>query len=263
MSTKMNSEALLVADAVVAGYVRSLPIVHGVSLSVNSREIVTIIGPNGAGKSTMLKAIIGLLKISSGHIRFNGRDITGQATNTVIAAGIGFVPQTANVFTSLTIHENLVVGGHLLGRELSNRLERAYTAFPALADKRRDRARTLSGGQRQMLAVARALMTDPRLIILDEPTAGLAPRIVDEVFGRLRALAESGVAVLMVEQNARAALLCSDRGYVLAEGHNRFDGPAAALLNNADVAAAFLGSRQVRERTDTTTVSATGSGAAE
>lgn len=257
----MSSEALLIANAVVAGYVPGLPIVHGVSLCVNAREIVTIIGPNGAGKSTMLKAIIGLLKVSSGHIRFNGRDITGQATNAVIAAGIGFVPQTANVFTSLTIHENLVVGGHLLGGELKNRLERAYMAFPALADKRRDRARTLSGGQRQMLAVARALMTDPTLVILDEPTAGLAPRIVDEVFGSLRALAESGVAVLMVEQNARAALQRSDRGYVLAEGRNRIEGPAADLLDNAGVAAAFLGARLVRDQAAARPGSTTGAGA--
>lgn len=237
----MTAAPLLKAERVVAGYVRGLPIVHGVSLTVAPREVVTIIGPNGAGKSTMLKAIIGLLTIEAGQVFLGDRDITGLAPHKVIAAGIGFVPQTGNVFTTLTIHENLRVGGHLLGDELRSRLERAYAMFPILAEKRGHRARTLSGGQRQMLAIARALMTDPSLLILDEPTAGLAPKVVDEVFERLRALAEQGVAVLMVEQNATAALRMSDRAYVLAEGRNRIDGAAAALLGDAEVAAAFLG----------------------
>jgi ABC-type branched-subunit amino acid transport system ATPase component len=246
-STPTRDAPLLLVDSVVAGYVPTLPIVHGVSLQVAPREVVTIIGPNGAGKSTILKAIVGLLKVTGGRVRLATRDITGFAPHAVIAQGIGFVPQTANVFTSLSIHENLVVGGHLLRSELPMRLERAYALFPILADKRRDRARTLSGGQRQMLAVARALMTDPRLVILDEPTAGLAPNIVDEVFERLRGLAQSGVAVLMVEQNARAALRVSDRAYVLAEGRNKVDGPAQRLLDDADVAAAFLGGRSMRQ----------------
>lgn len=243
--------SVLHIEAVVAGYVPTLPIIHGISLEVAPREIVTVIGPNGAGKSTLLKAVIGLLHVSSGSIRFGGRDITHRPTDQIVAAGIGFVPQTANVFTTLTIHENLRAGGHLLGSgELSARLERSYSLFPSLADKRGDRARTLSGGQRQMLAIARALMTDPRLVILDEPTAGLAPKVVDEVFARLRDLVRTDVAVLMVEQNARAALRISDRGYVLAEGRNRVDGPAAVLLGNAEVASAFLGgaNRQPKEQ---------------
>ena len=241
----MSGAPTLAADDVVAGYVRGLPIVHGVSLAVAAREVVTVIGPNGAGKSTMLKAIAGLIAIESGRIRLRDRDIAGLAPHAIVAAGIGFVPQTANVFTTLSIHENLVAGGHLLRGELASRLERAYATFPILADKRRERARTLSGGQRQMLAIARALMTDPALVVLDEPTAGLAPRVVDEVFGRLRALASAGVAVLMVEQNAKAALRASDRAYVLAEGRNRVEGRAASLLDDPAVAAAFLGGGHV------------------
>jgi ABC-type branched-subunit amino acid transport system ATPase component len=237
---------LLEVEAVVAGYVRSLPIVHGASLTVAPREVVTIIGPNGAGKSTLLKALMGLVTITSGQVRLAGRDITGEPTHAVVAAGIGFVPQTANVFTTLSIHDNLRAGGHLLRAEMAQRLERAYALFPALADKRRDRARTLSGGQRQMLAIARALMTDPRLLVLDEPTAGLAPKLVDEVFERLRQLAASGVAVLMVEQNAKGALRQSDRGVVLVEGRNRIEGRAATLLEDPAVAAAFLGGGHAR-----------------
>lgn len=236
----MSGPLLEVRD-VVAGYVPGLPIVHGASLSVSAREVVTVIGPNGAGKSTLLKALMGLIVISAGQVRLAGEDITNLATHAVVAAGIGFVPQTANVFTSLTIHDNLRVGGHLLGTELAARLDRAYATFPALAEKRRDRARTLSGGQRQMLAIARALMTEPRLLVLDEPTAGLAPKVVEEVFAQLRQLAASGVAVLMVEQNAKGALRQSDRGLVLVEGRNFIEGPADHLLRDPAVAAAFLG----------------------
>jgi ABC-type branched-subunit amino acid transport system ATPase component len=232
------------ASEVIAGYVPGLPIVHGASLRVAPREIVTVIGPNGAGKSTLLKAIAGLVLVEGGRIALAGRELTALAPHEIVRAGIGYVPQTGNVFTTLTIHENLKVGGHLLRGEMSARLERAYAQFPALAEKRGDRARTLSGGQRQMLAIARALMTDPGLLMLDEPTAGLAPRVVEDVFRQLRALAESGVAVLMVEQNARAALRISDRGYVMAEGRNRLEGPAAELLENPEMAALFLGGRR-------------------
>ncbi|MDH5539446.1 MAG: ABC transporter ATP-binding protein [Rhizobacter sp.] len=235
---------LLQVDGLFAGYVRGLPIVQGVSVEVAAHEVVTIIGPNGAGKSTLLKAVIGLVPVEGGRIALAGRDITGLPSHQVIAAGVGYVPQTANVFTTLTIGENLVAGGHLLRAKLAERLERAYAMFPVLADKRRERARTLSGGQRQMLAIARALMTDPALIVLDEPTAGLSPLLANEVFARARALAEGGVAVLMVEQNAKAALRQSDRGYVLAEGRNRITGRAADLLDNAEVAAAFLGGKR-------------------
>jgi branched-chain amino acid transport system ATP-binding protein len=233
---------MLRASEVVAGYVRGLPVVHGASVEVAPREVVAVIGPNGAGKSTLLKAVAGLVHRESGSIRFQDRELTSLKAHEVVRAGVGYVPQTANVFTTLTIHENLKVGGHLLASpERAVRLERAYALFPVLAGKRAERARTLSGGQRQMLAIARALMTDPRLLMLDEPTAGLAPRVAAEVFAQLRRLAASGVAVLMVEQNARAALQASDRGYVLAEGRNALQGKAAELLGNPSVNEIFLG----------------------
>ena len=233
----------LQVNDLVAGYVRGLPVVHGVSITVDRREIVTLIGPNGAGKSTVLKAIAGLVSREGGHIRLDDRDVTALPAHEVVSSGIGFVPQTGNVFTTLTVHENLKVGAHVIRGALNERLERAYALFPPLAGRRALRARTLSGGERQMLAIARALMTDPTLLMLDEPTAGLAPRMVEEVFRRLRGLAEAGIAVLMVEQNAKAALRVSDRGYVLTEGKNRFAGPARALLDDPAIAAAFLGSR--------------------
>jgi branched-chain amino acid transport system ATP-binding protein len=232
----------------VAAYIRGLPVIHGVSIEVDRREIVTLIGPNGAGKSTLLKAIAGLIAREAGHVRLDGRDVTALAAHEVVAAGIGFVPQTGNVFTTLTVHENLTVGAHVVRGSLTERLERAYGLFPPLAARRALRARTLSGGERQMLAIARALMTDPAVLMLDEPTAGLAPLVVDEVFRRLRRLAESGIAVLMVEQNAKAALRISDRGYVLAEGRNRFAGPARELLDDPGVAEAFLGGRRISAR---------------
>jgi len=229
----------------VAGYVRGLPVVHGLSIEVARGEIVTLIGPNGAGKSTLLKAIAGLIAIEGGQVRLDGREITAFPAHQVVSAGIGFVPQTGNIFTTLTVHENLTVGAHVVRAPLSERLERAYALFAPLAARRGLRARTLSGGERQMLAIARALMTDPSLLMLDEPTAGLAPVVVEEVFRRLNALARAGIAVLMVEQNAKAALSVSDRGYVLAEGKNRFEGPAAALLDDPGVAEAFLGGRRL------------------
>ncbi len=240
------SAPLLSASEVVAGYARGLPVVHGVSVDVAPREIVAIIGPNGAGKSTLLKAVAGLIATESGRITLGGRDITALPGHQIVGAGVGYVPQTGNVFSSLTIHENLKVGGHTLRGELAARLERAYGLFPVLAEKRRQRARALSGGQRQMLAIARALMTEPSLVMLDEPTAGLGPLVVGGVFRQLRRLAEGGVAVLMVEQNAKAALRVSDRGYVLTEGRNRIAGRAADLLADPAVAEAFLGGRRAQ-----------------
>ena len=236
---------LLSAKDIVAGYFGGLPVVHGISVDVAPREIVTLIGPNGAGKSTFLKAIAGLIALESGRVLLGAREITALPAHSVVGAGVGYVPQTANVFTTLTIQENLKVGGHTLRSELAARLERAYALFPVLAEKRRQSGRALSGGQRQMLAIARALMTEPKLLLLDEPTAGLAPQVVGEVFRLLRRLAESGVAVLMVEQNAKAALKASDRGYVLAEGRNRMAGRSAELLNDPAVAETFLGGRRV------------------
>jgi ABC-type branched-subunit amino acid transport system ATPase component len=246
--TTPHRPPVLSAKAVVAGYVPGLPIVHGVDIDVSAREIVTIIGPNGAGKSTFLKALAGLVRIESGTVTLEGREVAGLPTHDLIPAGLAFVPQTGNVFATLTIHENLTVGGHTLSGSIAGRLSRAYDLFPDLKGKRGARAGSLSGGQRQMLAIARALMTDPRVIMLDEPTAGLAPKIVSQVFSDLRRLAEAGVAVLVVEQNAKAALRVSDRGYVLAEGRNRFAGRAADLLADEGLAEAFLGARRGERR---------------
>jgi len=237
------NESILTARGVIAGYVPGLPIVHGVSLEVAPGEIVTIIGPNGAGKSTMLKALAGLLHIDGGVVIQEGKAIGNFPTHDLVAAGLAFVPQTGNVFASLTIHENLAVGGHTLRGRLKERLSDAYALFPDLVPKRNDRAGTLSGGQRQMLAIARSLMTAPKVIMLDEPTAGLAPKLVMQVFADLRRLAERGVAILMVEQNARAALRISDRGYVLTGGRNFAEGRAEDLLADETLAKAFLGAR--------------------
>ncbi|MDF2809009.1 MAG: hypothetical protein K0S56_40 [Microvirga sp.] len=239
------SGPVLIARNVVAGYVPGMPIVHDVSVEVNAGEIVTIIGPNGAGKSTFLKALAGLVLFEGGSTQCLGQDVSGRPAHEMIQLGLGFVPQTGNVFTGLTIHENLVMGGHTLSAaDLKSRLARAYDHFPLLAERRASTGGVLSGGQRQMLAVARALMTNPKVIMLDEPTAGLSPRIVGEVFASLRTLAQKGVAVLMVEQNAKAALRISDRGYVLVEGRNRMSAAAQDLLVDPAVGEAFLGGKR-------------------
>jgi ABC-type branched-subunit amino acid transport system ATPase component len=239
------TQALLESRNVAAGYVRGMPIVHDVSLDIAAGEIVAIIGPNGAGKSTFLKALAGLVVFESGSVRFAGRDIAGASTHEIVRHGIGFVPQTGNVFTTLTIHENLALGGHTLSAtRLRERRASLYAHFPLLHERRSALARVLSGGQRQVLAIARALMTDPKLVMLDEPTAGLAPNIVDSVFADLRRLADGGVAVLMVEQNAKAALQAADRAYVLTEGRVHSTGRAADLLGDPAIGDAFLGGRR-------------------
>jgi branched-chain amino acid transport system ATP-binding protein len=233
--------ALLEVREVVAGYVPDLAIVRGASLSVDAGEIVTVIGPNGAGKSTLIKAIAGLIAISGGAVALAGRALAGLAPHDIIRAGLGYVPQTANVFTTLSVHENLRVGGHLLGRAAESRCEAIYALFPDLAERRRHLGRQLSGGQRQMLAFARALMTEPKVMMLDEPSAGLSPKMTALVFAKARELARGGVGVLMVEQNARAALAVSDRAYVLVEGRERLAGPAATLLDDPGVRELYLG----------------------
>ena len=242
MTNGSGGSPLLLARDVVAGYQPELPIIHGISLQVNSGEIVTIIGPNGAGKSTFIKAVAGLLQISSGKLSLQGQSLLSVPAHQLTSIGVGYVPQTANIFTSLTIHENLIMGSATLNRrDAAARIDEAYARNPFLHQRQRAKAGVLSGGQRQILAVARALLTQPRLMLLDEPTAGLSPRAAMELFEVITTLIDEGVAVLMVEQNARAALRCSHRGYVFAEGQNRIDGPAQQLLDDPEIGEIFLG----------------------
>lgn len=236
--------ALLRVEGVVAGYRPDAPILHGVSAEVGGGEVVTLLGPNGAGKSTLVKAIAGLVAVSQGSIRLAGDEIANTPAHRLPARGVAYVPQTGNVFGALTVHENLRVGAAPLPRRAaSRRFDAAYAAFPVLRERRDRKAHVLSGGQRQMLALARALVPEPELILLDEPTAGLAPRPAAEVLGLVRGLAARGAAVLVVEQNARAALGVSDRGYVLVEGRNRLEGRAAEIAANPDLGGVFLGRR--------------------
>ena len=241
----MTAPHVLEARDVIAGYALDLPILHGVSVHVDAGEVVSIIGPNGSGKSTLVKAIAGLVQVSSGNVRLDGRDITGVAAHKLAAEGVGYVPQTGNVFATLTVRENLVIGGASLARAVAlARIEEICTIYPILEERMHDKAGSLSGGQRQILAVARALLTKPRLMLLDEPTASLSPMAAGELFDAVRGLAEGGAAVLMVEQNAKAALRMSDRGHVLAEGRNRIEGPAADLLADEGIGEIFLGFRR-------------------
>jgi branched-chain amino acid transport system ATP-binding protein len=235
---------LLQVSEVVGGYRPDLPILHGASIEVGAREVVTVIGPNGAGKSTLVKAIAGLIHIDAGSVAFEGQPITNAPAHLLVSAGIAYVPQRENVFATLTIAENLRLGAYSVATGHAERAQRALEMFPLLAERRTQKARVLSGGERQMLAIARALMTEPRLVMLDEPTAGLAPKVVGELFAMVRGLAASGIAVLMVEQNARAALAQSDRGYVLVEGRTRASGPAKDLLDDPVVSESFLGRRR-------------------
>ncbi|HKF61857.1 MAG TPA: ABC transporter ATP-binding protein [Dongiaceae bacterium] len=231
---------LLQATGLTGGY-GGMDILQGVDLSVEAHEVAVIIGPNGAGKSTAMKALIGLIPLKSGKVLYAGEEITGQAPERLVARGIAYVPQERNVFRTMTVEENLAMGAYLRRGDLGETLARIYTLFPALKDKRRQRAGELSGGQRQMVAIARALMIEPKLLLLDEPTVGLSPKVIGEIFERILAINAGGVGILMVEQNARAALEIAHRGYVLATGRNRFTDNAAALLANREVAEAFLG----------------------
>ena len=234
---------LLRAEGIVAGYRPDLPILHGVGVEVARGEVVAILGPNGAGKSTLIKTMAGLVPLSSGVAELDGQTIAGLATHQLLAAGVSYVPQTGNIFTTLTVHENLRAAAHVQRNGHAARFARMYALFPDLADKRRALGRTLSGGQRQMLAFARALITEPRVLMLDEPSAGLSPKMTAMVFDKVRELAGQGVAVLLVEQNVKAALRVADRGYVLAEGRNRLAGSAAALLADPAMGDIFLGRR--------------------
>jgi branched-chain amino acid transport system ATP-binding protein len=231
---------LLVMADLKGGY-GDADILHGVSLEVDAGEIVVIVGPNGAGKSTALKAVFGLVKVRGGSIVFADVDLTGRRPDQIVQAGISFVPQTENVFPSLSVEENLDMGAYLRDGDIKAQKEKVFTLFPPLKEKRRQAAGTLSGGQRQMVAMGRALMLDPRLLLVDEPTAGLSPLFMDQIFDILRAINRTGVAILMVEQNAKQALAIADRGYVLATGQNRHHGTGRELLDDPAVAEMFLG----------------------
>jgi len=236
---------LLDVSGLEAGY-GDLMIVHDVDLEVASDEMVTIIGPNGAGKSTLLKSIVGLLNIESGTVTLDGTDITGLPPEEVIYRGICHVPQTDNIFPSLTVLENLKMGAWALAEsdldaDFEDRVQEVYERFPVLEDRPDQKAGTLSGGQQQMVAMGAALMLDPDLLILDEPSAGLAPQLVDDMFGKIREINDAGTAVLMVEQNARRALEESDRGIVLDMGENRMEGTGSELLDSPEVAELYLG----------------------
>ena len=232
--------ALLEVAGVVAGYGET-EILHGVSLTVDDGEIVTIIGPNGCGKSTLMKTVVGLITPRSGQIRFRGADIAGRATERIVRSGLCYVPQSANVFPSLTIRENLEMGAFVRTDDCRARIGEMLELFPDLAERPQQKAGNLSGGQRQMLAIARALMLDPTLLLLDEPSAGLSPAMMGLVFDRMREVNRSGVALLIVEQNARRALRMSQRGYILVAGENRLEDTGAALLDNPEVASLYLG----------------------
>ena len=216
-------------------------ILHGVSISVERGEIVTIIGPNGSGKSTLMKTIFGLLKPTVGRVFFRGEEITGMAPEQIVRKGISYVPQTANVFLSLTVAENLEMGAYVRTEGVRQRTEEVFMLVPDLEEKRSVLASKLSGGQRQMLALARALMLDPMLLLLDEPSAGLAPNAVQAVFEKILGINSTGVALVMVEQNARQSLRISNRGYVLATGRNQLEDKGENLLQNPEVARLYLG----------------------
>jgi ABC-type branched-subunit amino acid transport system ATPase component len=233
--------ALLRADDVVAGYLPGVNILNNCDLYCREGELVGIIGPNGAGKSTLLKALFGLVTVRGGSIRLRGEDITGLKANRLVAKGVGFVPQTNNVFPSLTIEENLQMGSYQAPSRFAERFDFVASLFPALGDRRKQRAGSLSGGERQMVAMGRALMMEPSVLLLDEPSAGLSPVMQDEVFIRTRQINRAGVSVVMVEQNARRCLQICDRGYVLDQGRNAYTASGRDLINDPKVIELYLG----------------------
>jgi len=231
---------VLETEAVVAGYVPEVDILSGVSVNVKEGEIVTIVGPNGAGKSTLIKTIFGLLRPREGRIVFREQDIAGHPPHDITRLGLSYVPQLDNVFPSLTVEENLEMGS-LDRSRTKDQKERMYELFPRLGERRSQAAGTMSGGERQMVAMAKALMPDPQVLLLDEPSAGLAPAFVDAIFEKTQEVNQEGVTIVMVEQNARRALAMSDRGYVLDLGQDRFEGPGKDLLEDPKVAELYLG----------------------
>ncbi len=231
---------ILSVENIISGYTK-VDILYKVNIRVEPGQIVSIIGPNGAGKSTLLKTIFGILKPRHGKVKLRGEDITGLKPDKIVQKGISYVPQVDNVFPSLTIRENLEMGAFIRNDDYSGRIEDIYTLFPVLKDKSNQKASQLSGGQRQMVAMGRALMLDPGLLLLDEPSAGLAPRLVSMIFEKIMEINASGVAMIIVEQNAREALKMADHGYVLAMGKNVLDDAGEALLTSEEVGRLYLG----------------------
>jgi|TARA_B110000259_G_scaffold117776_1_gene134050 branched-chain amino acid transport system ATP-binding protein len=237
----MMVEPFLIGEGMTGGYGTGADILHDCTIAVNPGEIAVIVGPNGAGKSTAMKAIFGMLNIHKGTVRLAGEDITSMSPQDRVAKGMAFVPQTSNIFTSLTVEENLEMGAFLRRDDIQITMDQIFDLFPILRNKRKQAAGELSGGQRQQVAVGRALMTQPKVLMLDEPTAGVSPIVMDELFDRIIEVAKTGISILMVEQNARQALAIADKGYVLVQGRNRFTDTGAVLLADPDVRKSFLG----------------------
>ncbi|MEM9269672.1 MAG: ABC transporter ATP-binding protein [Pseudomonadota bacterium] len=236
------SEPFLIGDTMTGGYGRSGPdILHDCTIAVEPGEIAVIVGPNGAGKSTAMKAVFGMLDLRQGAVRLDGEDISGLTPQARVGKGMGFVPQTSNIFTSMTVEENLEMGAFIRKDDIAGTMAQVYDLFPILKDKRRQPAGELSGGQRQQVAVGRALMTEPKVLMLDEPTAGVSPIVMDELFDRIIEISRTGLSVLMVEQNARQALEIADKGYVLVQGRNAYSGSGKELLADPEVRKSFLG----------------------
>ena len=240
-STPARGEPLLIADDVTAGYLPGVNILEGCALELYPGELVGIIGPNGAGKSTLIKAMFGLVDVRGGSVRLGGDDITNLAAHELVERGVGYVPQTNNVFPNLSIEENLEMGLYLRPRDFKDRFAEVVDIFPLLGDRRRQRAGGLSGGERQMVAMGRALMMRPRVLLLDEPSAGLSPALQDQAFLRTREINATGVSIVMVEQNARRCLQICHRGYVLDQGRNAYTGVGTELLNDPKVIDLYLG----------------------
>ena len=234
------AEPFLIGEAMTGGY-GAVDILHDCTIAVEKGEIAVIVGPNGAGKSTAMKAVFGMLDLRGGRVLLQGEDITKLSPQARVRKGMGFVPQTSNIFTSMTVEENLEMGAFIREDEIKDTMAQVYDLFPILKEKRHQAAGELSGGQRQQVAVGRALMTQPKVLMLDEPTAGVSPIVMDELFDRIIEVARSGISILMVEQNARQALAIADKGYVLVQGANRFTDTGQALLADPEVRRSFLG----------------------